>query len=183
MSLVAEMKGYAKLIQAEVVANALHKAVVESFVDSGRAAANWNLSFGTAPIAGGWEPKYYGESGESYGSIGFRTRRVKDADKANANSESRKKSIASAKGSFYGYSIKGNNASTIDGGYIHEALGIKFNEKGNPVYFRKGAFSTVFLYNPIISTEAYAENANLINSIEQIDLTSITNGIKRRVAR
>ena len=149
-SLKAKMTGYAKLIQSEIVAIALDNAIWNTVKDSGRAAANWNLSFGTGAVPDQLNPSKYNQTGQSYGTIGKRNSRV-DGE-----------SIRDAKGSHYGYR---KDEGTIDKGYIHTVQGLDgvlgWSIRQMIGVGRAGAVKTVFLYNPVIQVDNYAYNAKL----------------------
>lgn len=149
-SLKAKMTGYAKLIQAEVAVIALDNAIRKTVKDSGRAAANWNLSFGTGAVPEQLDPSRYLQTGHSYGTIGKRNSRV-DGE-----------SIRDAKGSHYGYH---KDEGTIDKGYIHTVQGLEgvlgWSIKQMLGVGRGGQAKTVFLYNPVIQHDKYAYNAAL----------------------
>ena len=149
-SLKAKMVGYAKLIQSEIAAIALDNAIRNTVKDSGRAAANWNLSFGTGAVPEQLSPSKYNQSGQSYGTIGQRDSRVDGED------------IRSAKGSYYGYDKK---TGTIDRGFIHTVQGLDgvlgWSIRQMIGVGKGGAVKTVFLYNPVIQIDRYASNANL----------------------
>ena len=128
-----------KKVYAEGVATVLHRVVTETVKDSGRAAANWNISFGGAPSSTVWDPKHYGDSFPG-GSIGHR------GDKGSAP-------IAEYKGFHYGYKPDGANVTLTPTGRISQAI-----KPG-----QGGAAPAAFLFNPIMNTSKeafhYANNA------------------------
>jgi len=130
--------GYAKAIQAEIVAIALDNAIINTHKDSGRAAANWNLSIGTSPIPEQLDPSKYYQTGDKFGKIYGRGDGIGDDDIT----------ARKAKGSYYGYRA---NASCSENGYLYEVLGVK----------KKGGIKTVFIYNPVLTIGKYAGNARV----------------------
>ena len=136
-----------KKVYGEYIAEALHRAVTETVKDSGRAAANWNISFGSAPMTAGMDPSKYGQAfNEGAGHVGQR------GDRKEVRG-SKTPPIAQYKGFYYGYRFDEAGTSLIKDGRIHQTLGIG----------RSGTPPTAFLYNPIYSPELapYAKNAFL----------------------
>lgn len=153
-----------KKAYGEFIANALHNVVKETVKDSGRAAANWNLSFGGVSMMSEWDPKEYKQTyNEGKGPIGDRgDRHKKTATKAQI--------VWYYKGFHYGYVLSGKELILVPHGRIVQNL--KIGQPGNP--------PAVYLYNPIFGPA----NAYYSNNAFKSELTgdSITAGIDSKVA-
>lgn len=144
---VANLKKYlntvSKKLYAEGVALTLDRVVRETIKDSGRAAANWNISFGSVGATVAWDPEHYGQAfNNGAGSVGQR------GDKGASPPSS---DIPSYKAYHYGYISDGNSVTVIPHGRIHQAI-----KPG-----AGGAAPAATIYNPIFSSEYanYAKNA------------------------
>jgi hypothetical protein len=143
---VANLKKYlntvSKKLYAEGIALTLDRVVRETIKDSGRAAANWNISFGSVGATASWDPENYGQAfNNGAGSVGQR------GDKGQAP-------IASYKAYHYGYTSDGNSVTVIPHGRIHQAIKPGVG----------GAAPAAIIYNPIFSGESernihYTKNA------------------------
>ena len=130
-----------KKAYGEFVASVLDNVVRETVKDSGRAAANWNLSFGSVAMTASWDPKAYKQTYNGVASIGDR------GDKGSGASEA----IAYYKGFHYGYSEYKREMELKKDGRIYQAL--KIGQPGTP--------PTIYLYNPIFDVQygSYPDNA------------------------
>lgn len=157
-SLRAEMVGFAKQIQARAASFAMKAAVEETHRDSGRAAANWSLSFGTKAVDEAWSPAKYGDEIPVGGQVGQRGDGVGSSG------------ILAAKGSYYGFN--GSTGEPEPEGYLETMLGVG----------KAGQAKTVFLYNPILNTDIYKERATLKHSLEAAKeaASKAVQGAKRR---
>ena len=160
-------------------ATVLNMALISTVHDSSRFAANWNLSVGPAalPNDGKPDPLQYYQTGESYGSIGGRSRK-EDEERWKAYNKGKPRSeqvrsergghrlrVITAKRIYYGY--KGNKAS--------EAMQLTNGRLYNQIFAaldlnKKGRLQTpkVYLYNPFMNPKylrpsgdgnTYPENA------------------------
>jgi hypothetical protein len=132
MNFKKQMGSVTKQVMGTAIAYALHKAVLATYHDSSRAAANWNIAFGGTAPAQTWYPDEYLETGSNFGSIG---------EKGSKRGESGGDyAIAGYKSFYYGYEADGGSGVTLSkGGRIWKELGI-------------GEFKTppkVIIYNPI----------------------------------
>lgn len=132
MNFKKQMGSVTKQVMGTAIAYTLHKAVLATYHDSSRAAANWNIAFGGTAPAQIWDPKKYLESGPSFGTIGEKGDKRGEAGLDQA--------IAGYKSFYYGYEADGGFGVTLSkGGRIWTELGI-------------GEFKTppkVIIYNPI----------------------------------
>lgn len=140
---VANLKKYlntiSKKVYAEGVALTLDKVVRATYKDSGRAAANWNISFGSALPTSELDPKFYEQAfNQGAGRVGKR------GDGGTAP-------IAEYKAYHYGYTTSAGTTQVIPHGRIYQAIkpGVS------------GSAPAVYIHNPILSQEhlAYANNA------------------------
>lgn len=132
------LHGVNKKVYAQGIAITLNRVVEETVKDSGRAAANWNISFGSAPTDRSIDPAQYGQLYQG-GRIGYQ------GDGGNPF-------IAVYKGFYYGYQPGPNGSATlVPRGRIYNAI-----QPGS-----RGAPKAAFIYNPIASGDyaQYAYNA------------------------
>lgn len=128
--------GIPKKAAGVVAATMLHKAMdrEKTVHDSSRAAANWNLVFGSSPPPAEWDPKVYNQH-----PIGDRGDNGKNAA-----------AVMEYKQGYYGYHWDGKFATPKEGGKIHSALRVG---KG-------GSLPQIHLYNPIFTAQSdYTKNA------------------------
>ena len=164
---VANLKKYlntvSKKLYAEGVALTLDRVVRETVKDSGRAAANWNISFGSVGATASWDPEHYGQAfNNGAGSVGQR------GDKGQAP-------IAAYKAYHYGYISDGNSVTVIPHGRIHQAIKPGVG----------GAAPAATIYNPIFSSEYanYAKNAFKADLSEATMKVSIENDLAGKIPK
>lgn len=135
-------------------ATALDIAVKATKIDSARAAANWNLSFGSYSPDSSWNPAAYEGSVNGMGTIGKRGDRQ-------AGIEHRER-ILGYKAYYYGYDKEASYKVPIKGGYIDRMLRISETSSGFGRLLSLFQTSPVVtLYNPITSNEKYMINAGI----------------------
>lgn len=158
-----------KKAYGEFIANALHRVVVETVKDSGRAAANWNVSFGGVMMTQAWDPEKYGQAyNGGPGSIGDR------GDKGSGPASQ----VPYYKGFHYGYTVGRDGVQLVPNDKIYRAL--KIGEAGTP--------PAAYIYNPIFDPKffRYANNAfksGLSDSSVTVELDSKVAGSLPRLIR
>lgn len=147
------IKGLPKAVLGAYAATALNNAILETFYDSSRAGANWNLKIGNAPPPTNWDPKKYKEF-----PVGER----------GTWSEKSHKDTLNYKAFIYGYKTVNGFQVPIKGMFLHASLGIGV----------KGTAPRVVLYNPIFSPEYMPYVKNAFGSSSEEILTRIARGEK-----
>jgi hypothetical protein len=156
--------GVAKKAYGEFCASVLDSVIRETVKDSGRAAANWNLSFFSSVIPPGLDPKDYGQTyNGGPGAVGYRD------DKKNGGIAAA--AVAGYKAFYYGYESAGGTVTLSNSGLISQRLGI-----GKP-----GRPPTVHLYNTVAEEAQYSENAFLTVGGATTNLAGITSRIQGRI--
>ena len=168
--------GVAKAAYGEFVANVLTEVINETVMDSRRAAANWNLSFGYLEhINTGLDPKEYGQVyNGGPGRVGFRKRKELSGDETTKQKQDGE--VAKYKGFYYGYSAYGTDRGKLTpGGELYNQLGI-----GKPVKPK-----TVTLYNPVPGTRKYSyrDNAFKMTGNNPVAWAGISNKIQGRIPK
>ena len=133
------MAALPKYVLGTYAATLLDTAVRETKHDSGRFAANWNLALdGQMPTVMP-DPLEYGQSGEKYGSIGFK------------NDKRFRIAVLMAKRTYYGYRKGAGGYMALTKGKLATAL--YPHGGGVPGSDMSGSAGRILLYNPFMKPD------------------------------
>lgn len=133
------MAALPKYVLGTYAATLLDTAVRETKHDSGRFAANWNLALdGQMPTVMP-DPLEYGQSGEKYGSIGFK------------NDKRFRIAVLMAKRTYYGYRKGAGGYMALTKGKLATAL--YPHGGGAPGSDMSGSAGRILLYNPFMKPD------------------------------
>ena len=133
------MAALPKYVLGTYAATLLDTAVRETKHDSGRFAANWNLALdGQLPTVMP-DPLKYGQSGEKYGSIGFK------------NDKRFRIAVLMAKRTYYGYKKGSGGYMALTKGRLANAL--YAHGGGVPGSDMSGSAGRILLYNPFMKPD------------------------------
>ena len=133
------MAALPKYVLGTYAATLLDTAVRETKHDSGRFAANWNLALdGQMPTVMP-DPLKYGQSGEKYGSIGFK------------NDKRFRIAVLMAKRTYYGYRKGAGGYMALTKGRLANA--IYPHGGGVPGSDMSGSAGRILLYNPFMKPD------------------------------
>ena len=135
------LDGLPKYVIGTFAATVLDKAVRVTKHDSGRFAANWNLSFGSSNPDPVPSPLIYGETGPKFGSIGEK------------GDQKFRLAVMMAKRTYYGYRKGTGDFMALTKGLLAEKLfGASFSKanKGSPGAYTGSPPPRIVLYNPFM---------------------------------
>ena len=133
------MAALPKYVLGTYAATLLDTAVRETQHDSGRFAANWNLALDGQMPTTMPDPMKYGQSGEKYGSIGFKgDKRFRIA-------------VLMAKRTYYGYRKGAGGYMALTKGRLADAL--YKHGGGVPGSDMSGSAGRILLYNPFMKPD------------------------------
>lgn len=133
------MAALPKYVLGTYAATLLDTAVRETKHDSGRFAANWNLALDGQMPAVMPDPLKYGQSGEKYGSIGFK------------NDKRFRIAVLMAKRTYYGYRKGAGGYMALTKGRLANA--IYPHGGGVPGGDMSGSAGRILLYNPFMKPD------------------------------
>lgn len=133
------MAALPKYVLGTYAATLLDTAVRETKHDSGRFAANWNLALNGEMPTVMPDPLEYGQSGEKYGSIGFK------------NDKRFRIAVLMAKRTYYGYRKGAGGYMALTKGKLATAL--YPHGGGLPDSDMSGSAGRILLYNPFMKPD------------------------------